>query len=93
MKISENFVKREIMGDHIIIPTGTEAIRFQGLISVNETGAFLWDMLQKEETTEEALIHAVCERYDVDWEEARSDIEEFLDTLRERGILEGADAK
>lgn len=90
MKISENFVKREIMGDHIIIPTGTEAIRFQGLISVNETGAFLWELLQKEELTKEELLCAVCKRYEVDREEARRDIEEFLEAMRERGILEGA---
>ena len=41
MKISKQYVIREILGEHIIVPTGQEAIRFQGIIAVNETGAFL----------------------------------------------------
>ena len=41
MKISKQYVIREILGEHIIVPTGQEVIRFQGIIAVNETGAFL----------------------------------------------------
>lgn len=39
MKISSNYVIREIAGDYIIVPIGQAIFDFQGLITVNEIGA------------------------------------------------------
>ena len=41
MKISSNYVIREIAGDYIIVPIGQAVFDFQGLITVNEIGALL----------------------------------------------------
>ena len=87
MKISKQYVIREILGEHIIVPTGQEAIRFQGIIAVNETGAFLVRYLQEHDADEEELVYAVCTAYEVDRETAMKDICEFLDAVRRRGIL------
>ena len=38
----------EIAGDYVIIPTGKTVLKFNGLITVNEVGAYLWKLLQKE---------------------------------------------
>ena len=86
MKIEKEYVLREIAGDHIIIPVGTTVLEFNGLITVNEVGVFLWKMLQEEVTMEE-LVQAVLKEYDVEEEVAREDIQEFLDKLVEGGIL------
>lgn len=88
MKIEKDFVLREIAGEYIIIPTGQMALQFNGLITVNEIGVFLWKMLQ-EGTTEEELVAAVLEEYEVDEELARKDIREFLDKLSEGKVLSG----
>ena len=48
MRVQDEFVLREIAGDYVIIPTGKTVLKFNGLITVNEVGAFLWNMLQKE---------------------------------------------
>ena len=53
MHISENYILREIMGEYIVVPTGEEAMKFQGLVTLNETGAFLWKELQKNDLTKE----------------------------------------
>ena len=58
MKISKEFVLREIAGDYVIVPTGEAAYRFQGLITVNDTGAFLWEQLKTGEQTEAKLTAA-----------------------------------
>lgn len=89
MKVSDKFVIREIAGEFIIVPTGEEALKFQGLITVNETGVFLWRALQKEGQTKESLCRALCEEYDTDDETATKDILEFLETLQEKNILIG----
>lgn len=87
MKIDKNFVLREIAGDYIIVPTGNTALTFNGLITVNEVGAFLWELLQKD-TTEEKMLDAVLEEYDVDENTARIDIREYVEKLERNGILE-----
>ncbi|MGN0334455.1 MAG: PqqD family protein [Lachnospiraceae bacterium] len=86
MKVDKEFILREIVGEYVIIPTGKTVLSFNGLISVNEVGAFLWNMLQKDVTVDE-LVAGVLEEYDVDEETAREDIQAFLDVLVEGNIL------
>ncbi len=71
----------------MIIPTGRTVQSFDGLITVNEVGADLWNMLQSEVTFDD-LLRGILTIYDVDEETAEEDIREFLDTLRESGILD-----
>ena len=87
MKVQNEFVLREIAGDYVIIQTGKTVLTFNGLITVNEVGADLWKMLQSEVTFDD-LLKGILETYDVDEETAREDIQEFLDTLIEGGILD-----
>ena len=86
MRIEKEFVLREIAGDYIIIPTGKTVLEFNGLITVNEVGVTLWNMLQ-EEVTVDQLVQGVLAEYDVEEDVAREDIQEFLDTLAKGGIL------
>lgn len=86
MKVSKEFVLREIAGDYIIIPTGKTVLEFNGLITVNEVGVSLWKMLQEEATFEE-LVKGILDEYDVEESVAREDIREFLDRLIEGGII------
>ena len=87
MKVRKDFVLRETAGDYMIIPTGRTVQSFDGLITVNEVGADLWNMLQSEVTFDD-MLRGILTIYDVDEETAEEDIREFLDTLRERGILD-----
>ena len=87
MKISQNFILREIAGKYVIVPTGEAAYEFQGLITVNETGAFLWEKLQKDEQTEESLVKVLCEEYETDQTQAEKDVAEFIQRLRQQNIL------
>lgn len=86
MKVDKEFVLREIGGDYIIIPTGNTVLTFNGLITVNEVGVFIWKMLQKDVTFDE-LVQGILREYDVEESVAREDIREFLDKLIAGGIL------
>lgn len=94
MKIDKEFVLREIAGDYVIIPTGKTVLEFNGLITVNEVGVSLWNMLQ-EEISFDGLVQGILDEYDVEESVAREDIQEFLDKLVDGGILakDGNDAK
>ena len=53
----------------------------------NPTAAFLFELLQTEQT-EDSLVAALTEKYDVDADTARADVREMLDTLRAAGVLD-----
>lgn len=86
MQVGKEFVLREIAGEYIIIPTGKMVSRFNGLITVNEVGVSLWNMLQ-EDVTLEQLVQGVLDEYEVEESVAREDILEFLEKLKLGGIL------
>ena len=86
MRINKEFVLREIAGDYVIIPTGQTVLEFNGLITVNEVGVSIWNMLQ-EEVTEDDLVDGILNEYEVEEEVAREDIREFIDTLVAGNIL------
>ena len=86
MKIEKDFVLREIAGDYIIIPTGQTGFEMNGLITVNEIAAFIWNLLQ-EERTFDALMDAILTEYEIDEQTARNDLQEFLDILQKKGII------
>ncbi|WP_026073658.1 PqqD family protein [Acetivibrio cellulolyticus] len=87
MKISKEFALREIAGNYIVIPFGEKTVNFKSMITLNETGAFLWKQLEEEKTFNE-LQDAMLEEYDVDSETANLDIGKFVEKLKSAGILQ-----
>lgn len=86
MKASKDFIMREIAGEFILVPVGAAAVKFNGLITMNELGKFIFDLLAEERTVQE-LAEKITAEYDVSLETAVSDAEEFLQQLRDVGAL------
>ena len=86
MRVDDGFVLREIAGDYVIIPTGKTVLDFNGMVTVNEVGVSIWKMLQ-EETTFENIVQGILDEYDADEETVKADVQEFLDRIKEAGIL------
>ncbi len=86
MRIKDGFILRQVAGNYIVIGVGDEAVDFNGMITVNETGAFLWSVLEKGATKEDMLTALMAE-YDVDEETAKKDITEFLIKLNDGKLL------
>ena len=87
MKIKENFLLRQVAGSWLVMPIGQEMLDFNGIITLNETGAFLWQRLQEGADIEE-LATALTGEYKVSLEEARADIKEFCGKLTRFGCIE-----
>jgi len=86
MKIKEGYILRQVAGNSIVIAVGDEAINFNGIITVNGAGTFLWQLLEKDVTRDE-LVDAMLKEYDIDAETASADIDEFLNNLRKAELL------
>ena len=87
MKVSKDLIMREIAGEHILVPVGAAAAKFNGLITMNEAGRFIFGLLSEERTLPE-LAELVTAEYDVDYDTALRDAEEFVQQLRDVGALE-----
>lgn len=87
MKISKNFVLRNVMDEIVIVPVGETALEFNGIISTNKTGAFLWNLLQSD-VSEDDLIQQLCAEYGISSDDARTDVRMFLSELTTHGILD-----
>ena len=88
MKIKSGFVIREIAGQYMAVPVGERVNDLHGMIALNETGAFIWKLLENEKTEEE-LAEALTEDYDVSFEEALEAVKEFHELMRKERVLEG----
>lgn len=88
MKIKDNFILREIAGEHILIPVGEAALRVHGMVTLSESALLLYEKL-KSECTEEDLVDVLTAEYEVDRDEALRDVGAFLGQMRQVGILEG----
>lgn len=85
MKLKEGFILRTVAGDTIVVPTG-DTLDLNMMITLNGTGKFLWEKLEKGAQTEE-LVAALLEEYDVDEATAKAHVEAFVEKLNGHGFL------
>lgn len=83
---NENFIKRQIGSGFAIVAVGAATKQFNGMISVNETGSFIWECLTEPLTLEE-LVGKVTGHYEIDAETAKKDVLAFLDVLKGVGAV------
>ena len=86
MKIKKEFELRNVCGEHTLVPVGDTATTFKGLITINNIGHFIWDNLEKVDTEEE-IVSMIVDKYKLDPNKAKSDVDDFLKYLRNVDII------
>ena len=88
MKIKNGFVAKEIAGQYVVVALGQASKIFNGIIKLNESGKFIWDMLVKGAEKDD-IVKALLEEYEgVDEATATADVDRFIGELRGANILE-----
>lgn len=87
MKIKEGFLLRNVAGSNVVVPVGEATLDFNGMMSLNDTGAFLFQKLMKG-IDKDQLIEALMVEYDVDKEVAAKDVEEFIVKVEREDLFE-----
>lgn len=87
MKISKEFILREIAGEYILVPVGKTALTFNGLVTVNEVGALIWGMLEKGSDVS-TIVNGILDEYDVGEQTATADVLEFISYLKSNNIID-----
>ena len=76
------------MGEEcVVVPVGAQTVDFRGLITLNETGEFIWEFLSEDKSLDD-IVSALTAEYDIDAETARKDAQDFVKILEEKGFLE-----
>ena len=86
MKLKTGFLLRRIAGQNVVIPADRE-LNLNLMITLNDTGAFLWERLQNE-TDEAALTAALLKEYDVDEKTAAASVAAFVEKVRKQNFME-----
>lgn len=92
MKRFGEFVKREISGEILLIPTGRTAESFNGIITLSEVGNFIWEHLE-EVGSFDALLNLILEEYDIDKDTLAKDTSDFLNQLFMAGMIRSESEK
>jgi Coenzyme PQQ synthesis protein D (PqqD). len=85
MKLKRDYLTHTIDDMPYLVPVGERTDT--ELIRGNKTTGFLLELL-REGTDEEALVDAMCRKYDAPRQTVAADVREVLETLREVGALE-----
>ncbi len=85
--LKDGFVLRQVADTWVVMPLGQVSLDFNGMLTLNETGALLWQALEKGGDAE-ALTNALTAEYDVSAEQAREDVDAFLAKLQQAGCLQ-----
>lgn len=89
MKIAENYLLKEIAGNYVVIPTGQNIIDYKRMLHLNETGAFIWKLLENDISYED-IMDALIKEYeasDDDRSIIQSDLNEYLDHMRKLNLI------
>ena len=80
MKIKEGFILRQVAGNHVVVPIGQATLDFNGMMSLNGTGAFLFEKMI-DGTTREELIQSLMAEYQIDETLAATDVDRFIEKI------------
>lgn len=88
MKLKYNFVTNKVADRIVAVAVGEDANKFSGFIKMNDTGAYIFNML-KSDVTEDEIVASIEREYDgADSEQIRNTVKAFIVKLRESDVIE-----
>mgnify|MGYP002514864047 FL=1 len=87
MKRIKEYIKRNIAGEIVLVPAGQTAEDFNGMITLTESGDFIWEHLEEARDFNH-LVELILEEYDIDKETAARDASAFLMQLLQAGMIQ-----
>lgn len=87
MKKLEQFISREVMGNHVLMPVGLTTQKFSGMILTTETGAFIWEHIEEVSSAEE-MASLLTQEFEVSYEEALADVTALFGNFKQAGWIE-----
>ncbi len=88
MKIKQGFNIKNQDGETIIVCDKNIHRDFNSIIELSDTSVYLWELLKSGNATKEQMLNGLLQKFDISTVLALSNIDVFIKTLKENGILE-----
>jgi len=88
MRLNKNLILKEIAGEKVVLPLGLDMVNFNGIITLNETAAYLWELCLDKEINQDELIDALMSKYAIEEAVAKSAVDNFINTIDKVGCLD-----
>lgn len=85
-KRDPDIISRRIDNEAILVPVKKNIADFEGIFTLNEVGAFVWDLIDPERDIE-SIKEKVLDEFDISSKEAGRDIAEFVKSLEKTGNI------
>ena len=83
---STTIVTRKTGNEYVLVPITDNIADMNSVYTLNETGAFLWEHIDGKRTVEE-IINALIDEYNIDKQNAESDVFTFIDNMSKYLII------
>jgi len=83
---SSSVVTRKTGREYVLVPVTNNIADMNSVYTLNETGAFLWELIDGENNIED-MIEALIKEYDIDEESATADVFEFINEMNKYLII------
>ena len=92
MKTIEGFKLRKLGNEFILVGESMELINFNKMITLNETAGFLWARAEELSSSNgsfsaQELCKALCAEYEVEPEQALSDVQATIQSWIDAGVV------
>ncbi len=83
---SPDIVTRKTGSEYVLVPVANNIADMNSVYTLNETGAFIWELIDGSRNVEE-IINKLVEEYNIDKETATTDVFEFAENLKDYLII------
>ncbi len=87
MKIKDGFILKDVAGSKIVIATGAQRINFNGVITFNDVGAEVFNMLDGANSVED-IVSKISADYNVDSNIVKNDVEKLIEKMRKHNLID-----
>lgn len=92
MKKINEFILRKVANEYILIPIGSTTETINGIITLTETGAFIYNHIEEADSLD-ALVQMIISEYEVEYDEAYQDAIAFINQMLRVQIIALSDAE
>jgi hypothetical protein len=83
---SPSIVTRKTGTEYVLVPVANNIADMNSVYTLNDTGAFIWDLIDGKKNIKE-IIDAVVSEYETDYETASSDVFCYLEEMSKYLII------
>lgn len=87
MKLKYDFVSNKVADSVIAVAVGEDISSFNSFIKLNETGAFIFNLL-KNEISREEILACLKEEYNAPEKELEIELDAFIEELKKAEVLD-----